>query len=244
MISGEQAALRRPANSRSLAVRLDVRLTGEQSRWLSAARERVHDDPGAIRTLFPAVGRQVGREHLNPWADPRDPRAWTFDDTARVLLLIAMGPPARDHIAELYRHGDRAERRGVVRALPYLEDCPAATAIVERTLRCDDAQLVAAVLHPHTLARMHQDTLAQAVLKCVFIGVPLHGVDIPVTPALSAMLARYAHERVAAGRDVPADVWPLIQRHPPTGELAALADELDHPDPARRGAARRALESR
>ena len=55
------------------------------------------------------------------------------------------------------------------------------------------------------------------------------------------MLAAYAHERVAAGRDVPNDVWPWIDRFPPEAELAAIADELHANAHARRRAAAAAL---
>ena len=39
------------------------------------------------------------------------------------------------------------------------------------------------------------------------------------------MLAAFVHERVAAGRDVPAEVWDVIDRHPPADELAAIEAE-------------------
>jgi hypothetical protein len=58
------------------------------------------------------------------------------------------------------------------------------------------------------------------------------------------MLGRYVHERIAAGRTVPADVWPLIDRHPPATELAAIEAELDHPHADRREAAEAALAGR
>ena len=55
------------------------------------------------------------------------------------------------------------------------------------------------------------------------------------------MLAAYVHERIAAGRPVPADVWPVIERCPPADELEAIEAELDHPILERREAARAAL---
>jgi hypothetical protein len=55
------------------------------------------------------------------------------------------------------------------------------------------------------------------------------------------MLADYVHERVAAGRDVPAEVWRIIERFPPAEELDAIIAELNHPVDERRHAAERAL---
>ena len=40
------------------------------------------------------------------------------------------------------------------------------------------------------------------------------------------MLGAFVHERVAAGRDVPAEVWTVIDRYPPAEEIAAIEGEL------------------
>ena len=55
------------------------------------------------------------------------------------------------------------------------------------------------------------------------------------------MLAAFVHERVAAGRTVPAEVWDVIDRHPPRAEIAAIEAELDSPFADRRAAAAQAL---
>jgi hypothetical protein len=49
------------------------------------------------------------------------------------------------------------------------------------------------------------------------------------------------HERVAAGRDIPAEVWDVIDRNPPGAELAAIEAERSSEYPDRREAAARAL---
>jgi hypothetical protein len=46
---------------------------------------------------------------------------------------------------------------------------------------------------------------------------------------------------VAAGRDIPAEVWAIIDRHPPQAELAAIEAERDSEFPDRREAAEKAL---
>jgi hypothetical protein len=201
-----------------------------------------------VRSRFPAVGRRVGRGPLSTGTRDAGPLfAWTVDDAARVLLLDALGAHLDEELEDLYRHGDSAERRAVLRGIGRLvdESAPAvAGALVEDALRTNDPRLVAAALSPWAVRHLDGHMLRQGVLKCVFLGIPLAGLEglqERADPELARMLAEYVHERVAAGRDVPADVWPFIDRHPPTAQLAAIMGELDHPVEERRRAARAAL---
>ena len=85
------------------------------------------------------------------------------------------------------------------------------------------------------------------MLKCVFIGVPiapLDGLPARATAETARMLAAFVHERVAAGRDVPAEVWMVIDRFPPEEEIAAIEGELQSEFEDRRAAAERALSYR
>jgi hypothetical protein len=215
---------------------------------LVAARAEVATDPSRIAVIFPGVGRMVGRGPLTADADPADPHAWTVADAARTLLLVSLGDAIDAEIEALYRHGDGEERRGVLRALPFL---PLArgigVALVEDALRTNDVRLIAAACGPYAAAELDDDAIAQATLKCVFVGVPLGGfvgLEDRLTPEIAAMLARFAHERVAAGRDVPDDIWAVVNNFPVAEELAAIEAELDHPDEGRAAAARRALDRR
>ena len=161
-----------------------------------------------------------------------------------LLLLVALGDRAGEEIGELYRHGDADERRGVLRALPFLPVGDSAVPLVDDAIRTNDTNLIAAALGPYAMERLDDAALAQAVLKCVFVGVPispLEGLEDRTTPGMSRMLADYAHERIAAERDVPAEVWPIIERYPPQEEIEAILSELDHPIDERRRAAERAL---
>jgi hypothetical protein len=221
-----------------------IRATPEQVSWLEDAVASVLGEPESIRRLFPAVGRRAGRAPLDPAADPADVHAWTVDDAGRTLLLLALGDDAGAELDELYRHGDTAERRGILRALPYLPVGDAGVALVEDAVRTNELGLIAAALGPYAFARLDDDAVAQAVLKCVFVGIPLGGLDglgPRITPHVSRMLAAFVHERVAAGRTVPADVWPVIDRFPPEDELSEIQAELDNPVAERREAARAAL---
>ncbi|ROT28129.1 EboA domain-containing protein [Micromonospora sp. HM5-17] len=177
--------------------------------WLGEALERVAADPAAIGRLFPAVGRRCGRAPLP------DAPGWSTDEAARALLLAAL--PAERVAAEaetLYRYGDAAEKRAVLKALPLLPVGDAGVPLLRDAIRTNDPRLVAAALGPYA-RRLDDAAWRQAVLKCVFMGVPLAVVDHLDERAdaeLATMLAGLLEERRAAGRDLAPDVLALLDR--------------------------------
>ncbi|MEU0150445.1 EboA domain-containing protein [Micromonospora fulviviridis] len=189
--------------------------------WLDAALRRVAADPAAIPRLFAIAARRCGRGPLP------DPPGWTVDEAARALLLTAL-PAGHAPAAEaLYRHGDAAEKRAVLRALPLLPIGAECVPLLHDAIRTNDTRLVAAALGPYA-RHLEQPAWRQAVLKCVFTGVPLAVVDDLDGRAdgeLAAMLAALAAERNAAGRAMPADATDLLDRlgagsHPTTAREA------------------------
>lgn len=152
--------------------------------------------------VFPAVGRGVGRD---PVAD-----GWTTDEVVRALLLV--GRPI-EVITSLYRYGDAAEKLAVLRALDVAEveavAQGAAVPVLADAIRTNDPRLLAAALGPYATKWLPPASFRQAVLKCVFAGVPLRVVDgLPdrADAELRRMMADFAAERTAAGRMVPADL--------------------------------------
>lgn len=228
------------------AAALDARLTPDGRAWLADVLATA--DARTVRRAFPAVGRRLGRGPLDPAADAGDVHAWTVDDAARAELLRAVPDGLEPLLDHLYAHGDAAERRGVLRALDVLPDTgDTGRALVRDALRTNDVRLVAAAAGGrYAAAQLTDAELAQALLKCLFVGVPLAGV--PALARLPRDAARMAadlvRERVAAGRDVPADAWLLLDPYPGVLDAAGLPAELDSPDPHRRAAARRFLASR
>src|SRR3954469_16230164 len=160
-----------------LSAALEARAKPEGLDWLREASAAVAADVTAIRSRFPMVGRKVGREPLAADADPADVHGWTIDDAARVLLLLAGGGAAEGELAELYRYGDAAERRGVLRALPFLDVGERALYLIDDAIRTNDTRLIAAALGPYATEHLPDAGYDQAVLKCVFVGVPITGLD-------------------------------------------------------------------
>ncbi|MEH0823511.1 MULTISPECIES: EboA domain-containing protein [unclassified Micromonospora] len=176
--------------------------------WLAAALRRVAAEPPTIARFFPAAGRRCGRGELV------DAPGWTADEAARALLLVALPADHAAHAEALYRDGDAAEKRAVLKALPLLPVGAAGVPLLHDAIRTNDTRLVAAALGPYA---RHLDPASwrQAVLKCVFAGVPLAAVadlDRRADGELAAMLAALAAERHAAGRELPADATDLLDR--------------------------------
>ena len=193
----------------ALAARLDAAATA----WLTEARAKVSADAAAIRVLFPAAGRHCGR---GPLVEPGG--GWTVDDAARTLLIAALpctGPALVAEINELYRYGDAAEKRGVLRALSVVDPGDGSLPLLRDALRTNDTRLIAAALGPYGARHLDAAAYRQGVLKCVFTGIPLagiSGIDSRADDELARMLREFAEERIAAGRPVPDDVWLVVPR--------------------------------
>lgn len=173
--------------------------------------------PARIRTRFPAAAREIGR---TPGTSP-EPGADRVEDNVRVQLLGALGrglagdaDALSAEIHDLYRFGDADERRAVLLGLGHLSRVlgDRAVDLLQDALRTNDPRLVAAAMGTYA-ARLDDAAWRQAVLKCLFVGVPLRlvdGLEIRADDELRRMVADYAAERRAAGREVPADALPLL----------------------------------
>lgn len=100
----------------------------------------------------------------------------------------------------------------MLRALPFLPLGARAVHLTDDAVRTNDNRLIAAALGPYARAHLDQYRWRQAVLKCLFTGIPLAKVA-GLHERRDAELARMAHgfaaERRAADRTVPADLWAV-----------------------------------
>lgn len=183
--------------------------------WLGRAVEEIRREPGRVGALFPAVGREVGRGPLRPRDDPQGLVYGTTEDAARAQLLAALPSGVLGaELPELYRYGDDAEKRGVLRALPCLDIAPQlGLPLVTDALRSNDIRLVAAAMGPYAATHLDAHSWRHGVLKCLFAGVPLDAVarwGERVDAELRRMVTDYAEERRAAGRTVSTDAHRLL----------------------------------
>ena len=201
------------------------RLDPEGHRWLQHALAQTAAEPTTLARWFPEAGRRCGRGLLprhgdlsaptlgTPPAVPAEALAWTVDDAARALLLAAvpLNGPALATLAEtVYRRGDAAERRAVLRALALLPVAEHAVELVTDALRTHDTRLVAAALGPYGARHLDPNAWRHAVLKCLHTHIPLTAVAGLTArrhePELVRMAKEWAHELRCAGRPVSTDL--------------------------------------
>lgn len=204
----------------SLRTGLELRLTADSRAWLRQALSEAADGtrPEAERRLPPWERHfaTAGRRCHAAGEQPRTPD--DLVDTARILVLHAAAPGA-DALARVYDHGSADERRALLLALPHLDPAPdpaRALALVEDALRTNDTRLIAAALGPYAAAHLEAHQWRQAILKCLFTGVPLAvvaglGHRAAGDGELARMLEDYARERTAAGRTVPDDLGHVLR---------------------------------
>ena len=197
--------------------------------WLDEARAEIAREPDSVSRAFALAARRVGRGPRRPDVDPTGVVHGTVDDAARAALVVALagavgtGPDCAERLVTLYRQGDGAERRGVLRGLDALEQrgdlggagtgaaglVSAGLELAADALRTNDPSLVAAAVGPFGSRHLDQHTWRHAVLKLVFQGVSLDAVsdlDARADAELDRMARDFAAERRAAGRPVPPDL--------------------------------------
>jgi hypothetical protein len=184
--------------------------------WTEQAMARVRHEPTAVHDLFPVAHREATREG-------RD------GESVRGDLLAAAGWDRAELTRELqalYWGGDTAEKKAVLAALPLLDEPERpnrigddALPLVRDALRSNDTRLVAAALGPYSATYLDDHTWRQAVMKCLFAGIPvvaIAGLAHRADAELRRMALDFAAERTAAGRIVPDDVAHVLSLSPST----------------------------
>ena len=164
-----------------------------------------------------------------------DPRGWSVDGAARVIVLlqtIAQGSGFPEKFLRLCRTADVAEAIAFYRGLALYPDPARLEPIAAEGLRSSISVIFEAVAHnnPYPQAYFDEHRWNHMVLKALFNGAPLapiQGLDRRANPELAVMLRDYAHERWAAGRPVSPELWRCIGPFATTREmLADLAQVL------------------
>jgi hypothetical protein len=233
------------AHSRSIRGALSgwiARRSGDDARkWLESRLEDIRKGE-TDKPLFAALGRApeiLGKADLHLEAADFalaercrpgwEPRAWSVDQAARLLLVLeAMAARDRptDILERLFATADLRESVTLYRGLPLY---PQPKHLADRAAlgaRSNVRTIFEAVAHnnPYPAEIFSEAAWNQMVVKALFIGstlAPIQQLECRQNAELALMLRGYAHERWAAGRTVSPEVWRCVGRD---GGAAALDD--------------------
>ena len=240
---------------------LVARLPGDATEWLQSNAQWLRDG-GGDKDLYMSVSlvpRKIGKADLALSAAELgqatvarpgwDPREWSLDQAARVLLLLAAGSDGATfsrRLDQLCATADVGELVAFYRGLPLYPDQPRHVLRAAEGVRTNMKAVFQAVAHrnPYPSEQLAEPAWNQMVLKALFIGTsldPIIGLDRRANRALARMLCDYAHERWAAGRPVSPELWRCVGPHARGEMLADLGRVLEKGIGPERAAAALAL---
>ena len=203
------------------------------SAWLGAQLDGLTGEVGD-RDLYLALGlvpRKLGKADLDLSAADLaaagrarpgwDPRGWSVDQAARILILLHAGGTGAvfaQRLTQLCRTADVAEAIAFYRGLPLYPDPERLEAQAAEGTRTNMRAVFEAVAHrsPYPKEQFAENRWNHMVLKALFVGSALHpiqGLEERANPTLARMLCDYAHERWAAGRPVSPELWRCVGPH-------------------------------
>jgi hypothetical protein len=216
-------------------------LDAERDAWLEAQIAALRQDPAdtALDIALGMIPRRLGKAELALAAADLaaaaravpgwDPRGWDVSDGARILVLSGLPAgtkPFAGRFRALCRTADVAELVTLYRGLPLYPEPAALEEQVGEGLRSNMRVVFEAIAHRNPYPKAHFDDHRwnHMVLKALFIGSPLapiQGLDERANPQLARIMCDFAHERWAAGRPVPFEIWRCVG---PFAEGQALED--------------------
>ncbi|MBI3678760.1 MAG: EboA domain-containing protein [Proteobacteria bacterium] len=236
---------------------LSRQLSDAQNAWLNEQIAVLQKDPSdpALHTALGMAPRRLGKDELtlsdadradaNAALEGWDPRGWSVADAARILLLSglpATGKPFADRFRALCQTADMAESIALHRGLPLYPDPAALEPQVGEGLRTNMRAMFEAIIHRNPYPRQHFDIHRwnHMVLKALFIDsrlAPIQGLDERANAELARIMCDFAHERWAAGRPVPFEIWRCVGPFAEGPMLDDLARALSSGDAIERSAA-------
>ncbi len=148
-----------------------------------------------------------------------NPRGWSLDQLARTFLVLSF--PSEDAalyvqtLDQLFQAGEVGELVALYQALPLLPNPASHVLRTAEGIRSNIKSVFCAIAHqnPYPAEHLNDEQWNQLVLKCLFIDVPLDpliGLDRRANAKLMTTLIDFAHERRAAHRPIPPDLWRCV----------------------------------
>lgn len=206
------------------------RINAANQVWLDNQVSMLANDDGcqALYVAFALVPRRLGKGALelseadlsaaDQCIEGWTPDDWSLADAGRVLLLSNLpgkNPDFAPRFRSLCQTADVAEAISLYRGLPLYPEPKALEPEVGEGLRTNMLSVFEAIAHhnpyPRKFFGIHRWN--HMVLKAIFVGcrlAPIQGLDVRANEELARILRDFAHERWAAGRKVPYEIWRCV----------------------------------
>ena len=237
------------------------RLDDTNRNWLLGQTAKLASDHGdqSLHIAFGLVPRWLGKASLNPSAEESaaaarcvegwTPRDWSIADAGRVVLLS--GLPGKDpdfapRFRALCQTAEVAEAISLYRGLPLYPEPASLEPQVGEGLRSNMRSVFEAIAHNNPYPKHIFDTHRwnHMVLKALFVNSslwPIQGLDERANEELARIMLDFAHERWAAGREIPYEIWRCVGPFAHGAALEDLERAISSGAPAQRQAAALAL---
>lgn len=201
-------------------------ITKDQFAWYCSAQEQLKSSEELLEklaTLITQTRRNIGNAPLSNITSPISTDAgdlyiknWTATDAVRIALLLLGLSVVRENrgdiVPYLYRMGDEAENTSIIKGLSLYNNDDNLKPVALEAGRTNSQVLFSALAqnNPYPAAYYTDHEFNQMVLKALFIGIgidSISGLIARANPELSRMAEDYLEERVAAGREIPVDIW-------------------------------------
>jgi hypothetical protein len=214
--------------------------------WLA---DKMKADSKGLSLAFVMVPRQVAKTNTGNvpgwnWQNG------TLDQLVRVYLLIHLAEKedGKARIDTLFDTAEMNELVALYRALPALKTPEIWLQRATDAVRSNMGPVFDAIAfdNPYPFHYFSELAWNQLVLKCIFNDKPIHlieGLDERANQALANTLADFAHERWAAGRRVPSQVWRLTRNFQTETKEQDLKRLVESADPNDRKAAELVLQN-
>jgi hypothetical protein len=237
------------------------RLKDDSGNWLAAQITALETDRSdeALFIAFGLLPRRLGHGALDLYASDLDaahqalagwaPGNWSVADAGRIVLLSGLPARSPDFAARfrsLCQTADVNESISLYRGLALYPEPAALEPQVGEGLRTNIRSVFEAIIHHNPYPRLYFDTHRwnHMVLKALFIDsrlAPILGLDERANEELARIMKDFAHERWAAGRVAPFEIWRCVGPFARGDALQDLAQVLARGSPVERKAAALAL---
>ncbi|MEI7581296.1 EboA domain-containing protein [Runella sp.] len=203
-------------------------ITASEADWL---QEKCKTTPLELMTAFVAAPRFLAKRVIKPHVAQTlelneilpgfSVEDWGVVRLSRVWLLSCLDTTDKDaycrHIDTLFDTAEMNEMVALYSSLPVLEYPEKWLFRASDAVRSNMGVVFDAIALRNPYPAKHFTQLAwnQLVLKAIFTDKPIHlivGLEERVNENLAFTLSDFAHERWAAGRTVPPQVWRLVSK--------------------------------